>query len=218
MDFFYFKTLLVFYIGFKMGNIIYKNFYIKLVYAISLALLFCKFSFSLQFLTLSIFTITLLSVSVIDYFHRVIPAIAPPVLFSVGVLFSFFNPILGETYFFRFLNSIFGVITGGGILLLFGMLGEFLYKKEVIGGGDLKLMAGVGAFLGAERVLFAIFIASCLASIAGLILIMLKKIAKETYIPFGPFLSSASFLVIFIPKPAQLFTMFFVWEAKILGV
>jgi leader peptidase (prepilin peptidase)/N-methyltransferase len=218
MDFFYFKILLIFYIGFKIGNIICKNFYIRLICAISLAFLFSKFSFSLQFLTLSIFTITLVSVSVIDYSHRVIPIIAPPVLFVVGLLFSFFNSILGETYFFRFLNSILGVIAGGGILFLFGMLGEFFYKKEVIGGGDVKLMAGIGAFLGAERVLLAVFIASCLASIAGLILIILKKRAKETYIPFGPFLSLASFFVIFMPKPVQLFTMFFAGEAKILGV
>jgi leader peptidase (prepilin peptidase)/N-methyltransferase len=218
MNLFYFKILFVFCIGFKIGNSICKNLYIRLICALSLAFLFCKFSFSLQFLILSIFTITLLSVSVVDYFHRLIPVIASPVLFIVGLLFSFFNPVLGETYFFRFLNSILGVIAGGGILFLVGMLGEFFYKKEVIGGGDVKLMAGVGAFLGTERVLFAVFVASLLASIAGLILILFKNRPKETYIPFGPFLSLASFSVIFMPKPVHLITIFFTWEAKILGV
>jgi leader peptidase (prepilin peptidase)/N-methyltransferase len=218
MALFFLKILLVLCIGFKIGNAVCKNLYIRLVCAVSLAFLFCKFSFSLQFFMFSIFIITLLSVSVIDYFHRLIPVIAPPVLFVVGLLFSFFNPILGETYFFRFFNSILGVIAGGGILFLVGMLGEFFYKKEVMGGGDVKLMVGVGAFLGAERVLLAVFIASFLASIAGITLILFKKRSKESYIPFGPFLSLASFCVIFMPKPVQLFTMFVAWEAKILGV
>jgi leader peptidase (prepilin peptidase)/N-methyltransferase len=87
-----------------------------------------------------------------------------------------------------------------------------------MGGGDVKLMLGVGAFVGVERVLVSIFIASFLASIVGLILILFKKKSKEMYIPFGPFLSLASFAVVFIPKPIQLFDMFFAWEAKILGV
>jgi leader peptidase (prepilin peptidase)/N-methyltransferase len=218
MDLFYFKILLVLYVGSKIGNAICKNLYIKLICAVSLAFLFSKFSFSLNFLMLSIFTIILLSVSVVDYFHRLIPIVAPPLLFGIGLLFSFFNPILGETCFFRFLNCVFGVIAGGGILFLFGVSGEFFYKKEVIGGGDVKLMAGVGAFIGVERVLLAVFIASFLASIVGLTLILFKKRSKETYIPFAPFLSLASFSVIFMPKPAQLFTIFFSWETKILGV
>ncbi|MDR0399293.1 MAG: A24 family peptidase [Endomicrobium sp.] len=114
-------------------------------------------------------------------------------------------------------NSILGALAGGGILFLISMLGEFLYKKEVMGGGDVKLMLGVGAFVGAERVLLSIFIASLLASIVGLILILFKKKSKEMYIPFGPFLSLASFAVVLIPKPIQLLDILFAWEAKILG-
>jgi len=218
MALFYLKILIVLYIGFKIGNAVHKSLPVNLISAISLAFLFCKFSFSLQFFMFSFFAISLISVSVVDYFHKLIPVIAPFLLFALGLLFSFFNPVLGETYFFKFLNSILGVFAGGGSLFLIGMLGEFFYKKEVMGGGDVKLMAGVGAFLGVERVLAAIFIASFLASIAGLILILFKKRPKETYISFGPFLSLASFAVIFIPKPSQLFAMLFAWESKILGV
>jgi leader peptidase (prepilin peptidase)/N-methyltransferase len=212
------KILFVFYIGFKLGNGIHKNFYIRLICAVSLLFLFYKFSFSLQFLMFSFFTVTLISVSVEDYFHKLIPIIAPPLLFVVGLLFSFFNPFLGKSYFFKFFNSVLGALAGGGILFLIGILGEFFYKKEVMGGGDIKLMLGVGAFVGVERVLVSIFIASFLASIVGLILILFKKKSKEMYIPFGPFLSLASFAVVFIPKPIQLFDMFFAWETKILGV
>jgi leader peptidase (prepilin peptidase)/N-methyltransferase len=111
-----------------------------------------------------------------------------------------------------------GAIAGGGILFLIGTVGEFFYKKEVLGGGDVKLMAGVGAFLGVEKVLFAIFIASLLGSIAGLVLILFKRKSKEIYIPFGPFLSLASFVVVFISRPAHLLAMLFAWKSKILGV
>jgi leader peptidase (prepilin peptidase)/N-methyltransferase len=217
MPLFYIETLVVFYIGFKIGNAIHKSVSVKFVSAFSLAFLFCKFSFSLQFFMFSFFSVSLISVSVVDYFYRIIPVIVPPLLFGVGLLFSFFNPILGETYFFKILNSVLGAIAGGGILFLIGTVGEFFYEKEVLGGGDVKLMAGVGVFLGVEKVLFAIFLASLLGSIAGLILILFKKKSKKAYIPFGPFLAIASFAVIFISRPAQLLAMLFAWEAKILG-
>ncbi|MDR1122413.1 MAG: A24 family peptidase [Endomicrobium sp.] len=205
------KILFVFYIGFKIGNVaIYKSFYIRLICAVSLVFLFCKFSFSLNFLMFSFFTVILILVSVEDYFYKLISIVDLHILFGIGLLFSFFNPIfLDKSYFLKFFNSILGAFVGGGILFLIAMLGEFFYKKEVMGGSDVKLMLGVGAFVGPERVLLSIFTASFLASIVGLVLILFKKKSKEMYIPFGPFLSLASFIAIFIPKQIQLLDMIF---------
>ncbi|MDR2399434.1 MAG: A24 family peptidase [Endomicrobium sp.] len=202
MRFLYIKILVVFYIGFKVGNIVHKSLLVKLISAFSLVFLFSEFSFSLQFLMFSIFAFSLISASVIDYFHRIIPVIIPPLLFGTGLIFSFFNHILGETYSLRFFNAILGILAGGGVLFLIGIIGQFFYKKEVIGGGDIKLMVGVGAFIGVEKVLLATFIAALLGSIYGLIFILFnKRNIRETYIPFGPFLSLASFATIFIPRP-----------------
>jgi leader peptidase (prepilin peptidase)/N-methyltransferase len=122
------------------------------------------------------------------------------------------NSVLGETYLLRFTNSILGILTGGGVLLIAGLLGQLIYKKEVMGGGDVKLMAGVGAFIGWEKVLFAVLIAAIMGSIAGLILLAAKKIEKKGYIPFGPFLSAASFITIFFPQPSSFLNTFFIWE------
>jgi leader peptidase (prepilin peptidase)/N-methyltransferase len=159
----------------------------------------------------SSFTVILILVSVEDYFYKLIPTIALHFLFGIGLLFSFFNPIfLDKSYFLKLFNSIFGAITGGGILFLIGMLGKFFYRKEVIGEGDVKLMLGIGAFVGTERALLSIFIASFLASVVGLILILFKKKSKEMYIPFVPFLSLVSFAVVFIPRLIQLFDMLLV--------
>ncbi|MDR3256438.1 MAG: A24 family peptidase [Endomicrobium sp.] len=213
---------MAFYIGFIVGNIIYKTYLIKLLIAFSFALIFYKFSFSFQFIIFAFFTFSLISVSVTDYFHRIIPVIFPILLIIIGILSSFINLTLGATCLSRFINSILGIFAGGGVLLAIGILGQFIYKKEVMGGGDIKLMAGVGAFIGWEKVLFAIFIAAVLGSITGLILLVLKKVERKGYISFGPFLSVASFIIIFIPNPSSFFNIFFVWEThllkRILGV
>ncbi|OEG71230.1 hypothetical protein ATZ36_15625 [Candidatus Endomicrobiellum trichonymphae] len=200
--------ILVFYAGFKVGNVIYKTSFIKFLSAFSFALLFYRFSFSFQFILFVFLTFSLISVSVTDYFYRIIPVIFPIFLIIAGVIFSFMNLALGGTYSSRFINSVLGILTGGGVLLTVGFLGHLIYKKEVIGGGDIKLMAGVGAFIGWEKALFAVFIAAVMGGIAGLILLAAKKIEKKGYIPFGPFLSTASFITLFLPQFSSLLDMF----------
>jgi leader peptidase (prepilin peptidase)/N-methyltransferase len=94
--------------------------------------------------------------------------------------------------------------------------GWLIYKKETMGLGDVKLMVAVGTFIGCEKVLLALFIAVLFGSITGLVFIIFKKIKKNGYIPFGPFLSVASFIVLFIPKLSSFFNVPFIWEKCIL--
>ncbi|MDR1926679.1 MAG: A24 family peptidase [Endomicrobium sp.] len=209
--------ILVFYIGFKIGNSIRRTDFIRFITAFSFIVLFYKFAFSVQFFLLAFLTFSLISVSVIDFFHRIIPVMFPIILVIVGVIFSFFNGVLGKTNLSRFLNSFSGVLIGGGILIITGFLGHLIYKKEVIGGGDVELMAGVGAFIGWEKVLFAVFIAALFGSITALLLIVCKKIKMKDYIPFGPFLSVGSFITIFLPRPLLILNMFFIWETQLLN-
>ncbi|GMO64734.1 MAG: hypothetical protein Nk1A_1410 [Endomicrobiia bacterium] len=198
--------ILVFCTGFIAGSVIYKTYVIKLLCAFSFVFLFYKFSFSFQFIIFVFLIFLLIHVSVMDYFYRVIPVIFPTLLITFGIFSSFVNSTLGGTYSLRFVNSFLGILMGGGVLFLVGILGWLIYKRETIGRGDVKLMAAVGAFIGWEKVLFAIFIAVILGSIVGLVFILLKKIEKRGYIPFGPFLSVASFIVLFIPKPSLILT------------
>jgi leader peptidase (prepilin peptidase)/N-methyltransferase len=200
--------ILVFYAGFKIGNVIYKTSFIKFLSAFSFTLLFYRFSFSFQFILFAFLTFLLISVSIIDYFHRIIPVIFPVFLIITGTIFSFMNLALGETYSSRFINSVLGILAAGGVLLISGFLGELIYKKKVIGDGDIKLMASVGAFIGWEKALFAVFIAAVMGGIAGLILLAAKKIEKKGYIPFGPFLSTASFITLFLPQFSLLWDVF----------
>ena len=75
-----------------------------------------------------------------------------------------------------------------------GFFGELVFKKEAMGGGDVKLMAMIGAFLGWKMALLTFFIAPLFGSIVGLIL--RAKDGRDT-IPYGPYLSLAAVVALF---------------------
>ncbi|UCG62029.1 MAG: prepilin peptidase [Candidatus Zixiibacteriota bacterium] len=95
------------------------------------------------------------------------------------------------------LNSLIGLLVGGGSLWLVAELGEWLFKKESMGGGDIKLAAMLGAFLGWQKVLL-IFISSAFIGLIVSLVVMSfsSKLRKERLIPFGPFLALAAVLSI----------------------
>ncbi len=66
-----------------------------------------------------------------------------------------------------------------------------------MGGGDIKLLAMMGAFLGWKSILFIIFVSSLLGSVIGVTLMAIRKKDSTLAIPFGPFLASAAVLYIF---------------------
>lgn len=80
-------------------------------------------------------------------------------------------------------------LLGGGILYLIAWLGEAILKKESMGGGDIKLFALLGAWLGMKGVLLTLFLASIYGVIGSLILILSGLRRREDYIPFGPFIA-----------------------------
>lgn len=87
------------------------------------------------------------------------------------------------------LDSLLGALVGGGLLLVFALLGRLIFKREAMGGGDLKLLAAAGAFLGWKLVLVAVFIAVVAGAVFGVIYKLATK--KET-LPFGPFIALGS--------------------------
>jgi leader peptidase (prepilin peptidase)/N-methyltransferase len=70
-----------------------------------------------------------------------------------------------------------------------------------MGGGDIKLMAMVGAFLGWKPVLLAIMVGSLIGSIVGIGLIALRVMRRDEYLPFGPFLAVGSLVALFLHQP-----------------
>ncbi len=143
-------------------------------------------------------TFALIAVFFIDLYEQIIPDFFSFSLILIGLVSSVMNPHLGHSFLLRAANSLGGVVAGGGILLLAGYAGKILFKKEAMGLGDIKFLAGIGAFSGAPKVVLVLVIASVLGSIWGIVLITLKKINKRDYIPFGPFISASAFFCLFI--------------------
>ena len=163
-----------------------------------------------------LFVFFLLVVTAIDFDFQIIPDEISFMLMIVGILSSSFNFILGDTIWQRVLNSFLGLFAGGGFLIAVAFVGKLIFKKDAMGGGDIKMMAGVGAFIGWQQVLFAIFIASFLGSIVGISLMLLKKIGRKQEMPFGPYLALGSYLTLFLPSFSTILKYIFIWEENIL--
>jgi leader peptidase (prepilin peptidase) / N-methyltransferase len=137
------------------------------------------------------FLISVLIVIVfIDIEYQLIPDILslPGILIGL-VLFSFLSEGGFAFSFNAFKDSLLGIIVGGGSIFTLGYLGTIVFRKEAMGGGDVKLMAMIGAFLGWKLVLLTFFMAPLFGSIYG-IFVMIKK--KEAVIPYAPYLSMAA--------------------------
>lgn len=153
--------------------------------------LFIKFGPSLNYLFYFSFISALIVITVIDLFHQIIPdAISLPGI-GVGLLGSFIVPHI------TLLNSLKGMLLGGGGLFIVATIYQWLFKREGMGGGDVKLLAMIGAFLGWRAVLLTILLSSLIGSITGIAFIALKGKDFKYAIPFGPFLSLGAAIALF---------------------
>jgi len=133
----------------------------------------------------------LLVVAGTDLSHKIIPnAVTFPGII-VGLVCAATILPLG------FLGSLLGVLIGGGILWLLAWASPYLFGKEGMGGGDIKLLAMIGAFLGWKPALMTIMVGSFLGSLVGVTLIAAQVIKREDYIPFGPFLVCGALVALF---------------------
>lgn len=131
-------------------------------------------------------------VSVIDLDHRILPDVFTLSGVCIGLIGAAINP---ERSFY---DSLFGVLAGGGFLFLVAYVYEAIRGEEGMGGGDIKLLAWIGAVLGWQAIIFTILISSITGSLAGLIVAAIQKSGMKTAIPFGPFLFLAAILYVFV--------------------
>lgn len=188
---------------------------VELLSGIALTGLYYKFGLSLDTLFYAVLTYSLIVITFIDLGHMIIPnAITIPGA-AAGLIYNALitdweksRDLLGafswslENFFgvlneVPFLDSVFGLITGGGILFLIAFLYIAVRKQEGMGMGDVKLLAMIGAFLGWKGVVFVMLVSSLLGTIIGLSIILYKKGDLKYALPFGPFLSLAAVIYIF---------------------
>lgn len=91
--------------------------------------------------------------------------------------------------------SLAGALAGGGSLLVVALAYKYLRKAEGMGGGDIKLMAMVGAFLGWAPALLTIFAGSLVGGVVGVALMARSRAGLKTSVPFGVFLAPAAVAV-----------------------
>jgi leader peptidase (prepilin peptidase) / N-methyltransferase len=130
-----------------------------------------------------------------DLSHTMIPDVVTLPGIAVGFLCAALILPIGVV------DSLLGIIMGGGILWFLLWVSPYIFKKEGMGGGDVKLMAMVGAFIGWQPVLLAIMIGSFLGSVVGVGLIAVGVMRREQYIPFGPFLAVGSLIALLFHQP-----------------
>jgi leader peptidase (prepilin peptidase) / N-methyltransferase len=167
---------------------------VELLNGVLTLLLFLKFGPTPLFLVLFVFCCAMVVITFIDLEHQIIPDVISLPGIIAGFICSFFLPEHG------WLNSLLGILAGGGSLYLVASSYHLLTGKEGMGGGDIKLLAMMGAFFGWKSVPFIIFVSSLAGSVIGITVMLIRKKDAKFAIPFGPFLALGAILYIFVGK------------------
>jgi leader peptidase (prepilin peptidase)/N-methyltransferase len=133
----------------------------------------------------------LLLVSAIDMSHYIIPNVITLPGILLGVLCAATILPVG------LVDSLLGLLLGGGILWVLAWVSPYVFGKEGMGLGDVKLLAMIGAFLGWKPTLLTIMLAAFVGSVVGVGLIALRILRRDQYLPFGPFLALGAVIALF---------------------
>ena len=145
-------------------------------------LIIWRFGFSASALVYLLLWSSLIVISFIDLDHMIIPDRITLPGIALGL-------VAGTLLLPRWWDSVVGLLVGGGILYFMAWISPYLFGKEGMGGGDIKLLAMIGAFLGWKPAILTIFFGGLLGAVVGVTLMGVRVITREAYLPFGPFLS-----------------------------
>jgi leader peptidase (prepilin peptidase)/N-methyltransferase len=177
-----------------------RYFFVELLMACLAVALYYQFGFSLAFLASFIFVGALIVISFIDLDVRLVPDVISLPGIVAGLLFSVVARYLVSDSFELIpspLSALIGVLVGGGFLLALAWAYEALTGVEGMGGGDIKLLAMIGAFLGWTSIPFTLFFASLTGSVIGLGFMIGKGVGRRFALPFAPFLCLGALVYLF---------------------
>lgn len=157
---------------------------IEVISALLFTIIGYKLSGTLLLIKSLIFVASLIVIFQIDLEHYIIP---DKILIFLVIAWILFLPFVTVNY----KNSFIGMVSAGCLLLLIAIV-----SKGGMGGGDIKLAAVIGLYLGWPNALLAMFLACFLAGIVGILLILLKIKSRKDIIPFGPFIAVASYITL----------------------
>lgn len=150
------------------------------------ALAACRFGGGLELLGGWLLIAALVAISGIDLEHQIIPDVISLPVIATGLALSFFTPSRS------WVDALLGVVLGAGI-----PFAVIVLSRGGMGGGDMRLAALIGAFLGWKLALVAIFLAVVLGGAAGAVLLFTGLRGRKDRIPFGPFLAAGAVMSLF---------------------
>lgn len=188
-----------------------RYFWVELLTGVLWGVVFWRFGWSLEFFQYASVTSALIAVFAIDLEHYIIPdqlwMFAAAVGFAADAA-GLVAQATGTSWLVRYFPwqglqhipfpwtgfeivlpcSVVGFVLYGGLVLLVGIAGEALFRKEAMGFGDVKLTAAIGANIGAAYGLVSFFLAAGVGAVAGIVLMLAGRKQRMDEIPFGPML------------------------------
>jgi len=155
------------------------------------AALFLRFGVSVELFVYFVFISALLVISFIDLEHQIIPDVISLPGIPLGFAASFFLASPGVA------ASALGILLGGGVLLAIAAGYHLVTGSEGMGGGDIKLLAMIGAFTGWRGVIVTLLLGSFIGALIGMAVIVAKGKGSRYRIPFGPFLAGGAAVHLF---------------------
>jgi leader peptidase (prepilin peptidase) / N-methyltransferase len=139
-----------------------------------------------QFVVAVVFLAALIAITVIDLRHQIIP----DVITLPGIVAGLVASVVTDRI--SWVESMIGILVGGGLFVAVIVL-----SRGGMGGGDLKLGAMLGAFLGWQALLVGLFVAVMLGGLSAVALLASRRLARKDAIPFGPFLALGGAVALF---------------------
>jgi len=161
----------------------------EIVCGLLFVLAYLSFGLSLELIIALTFVSMLIIIVLSDYYYMIIEDV---ILLIFGIMLAL-EILLIFGYKQLLLSLVSGVITFI-IMYLLKLLGDFLFKRESLGGGDIKLMFVIGMIIGFDMSIVSIFLSAFLALPVSIIILKTKK---DHEIPYGPFLALAALIIYF---------------------
>lgn len=182
--------------------------FVEFLTAIMFLAFYNYYGLTYNFFVFVLFACLLVISTFVDIKHRIIPDEVSLGGIVLGFILNSIRGVQLHPFSFDFrpmISSFMGIIIGGAIIYLTGVLFDWVYFKllkhppiqgetESMGGGDVKLLAMIGAFLGWPGAVLTFFIAPFFGAIVGVANLIVKK---DHTIPYGPFLALAALISLF---------------------
>lgn len=170
---------------------------VEMLTALTFVLLLHRFGLSVDFFASAYLMSILIVVFFVDLDHMIIPdrLVIAGLIGGVPLfIYNIFKPvqIYGDRNWW---TPLLGILVGFGMLLLVAVIGIAIYKTdEAMGGGDIKIFAPIGIFLGLKMTFVAFFVSVVIAGFVGIILVIAKIKDRKGTFPFGPFIVLGTFI------------------------